>query len=71
VKSWTDEPVGTVEPTEGWVPTTLCDGSPETPDTLNPCCCKAEVACCTESLLTSGTVVVGGPVDTFTVTAEP
>src|ERR1700722_16479146 len=41
VKIWTDEPVGTVDPTEGWVPLTLLFGLPETPDTLRPCCCSA------------------------------
>jgi hypothetical protein len=71
VKSWTAEPVGTVEPMEGCVPTTLRDGSPETPDTLNPAFCIALVAAWMLSPFTSGTVVVGGPVDTFTVTAEP
>ena len=71
MKSWMDDPVGTDVPTDGCVPVTLLFGLPETPETLSPACCNALVACATESWITSGTVVIGGPVDTFTVTAEP
>ena len=71
MKSWTAEPVGTVEPIEGWVPTTFLLGSPLTPETLNPAFCMAAVASWMLSPFTFGTCVVGGPVDTFTVTAEP
>ena len=53
------------------MPVTLLLGLPDTPDTLSPSCCKALVACDTESPMTLGTVVVGGPVDTVTVTADP
>ena len=66
-----DEPVGTVDPTEGWVPLTALLGLPDTPETLRPCACKAVVACATVSPMTLGTVVVGGPVETLTATAEP
>ena len=45
VKSWTDEPVGTVEPIDGWVPVTLLLGLPDTPETLSPAACSAVVAC--------------------------
>src|ERR1700722_13113552 len=56
---------------EGWVPITFCDGLPDTPDTLRPAAVIAVVACCTVSWITLGTVVVGGPVETFTVTVDP
>ena len=71
VKICTDELVGTVEPTDGWVPLTALLGLPDTPETLSPSCCSTLVAWVTVSPMTLGTVVVGGPVETLTVTAEP
>ena len=71
MKSWTDEPVFTVEPIEGWVPTTLLLGLPDTPETLSPAPSSAVVAWVTVSSRTLGTCTVGGPVETLTVTAEP
>src|ERR1700722_1904798 len=56
---------------EGWVPTTLFCGLPDTPPGVRPAASSAFVAWLTVSPLTLGTVVVGGPVDTVTVTAEP
>ncbi len=71
MKIWTDEPVGTVDPTEGCVPLTLLLGLPDTPETVRPCACRADVACDTVSPMTLGTVVVGGPVEMLTATADP
>jgi hypothetical protein len=72
VKSWTCEPVGTVDPTDGCVPTTFLAGSPLTPETLSPTPCNVVVAWETDMPTTlEGMVVVGGPVETLTVTAEP
>ena len=46
-------------------------GLPDTPDTLSPAAWSALVACVTVSWITLGTVVVGGPVETLTVTVDP
>ncbi len=53
------------------MPLTLLLGLPDTPETLRPCPCRAVVAWATVSPMTLGTVVVGGPVETLTATAEP
>ena len=71
MKSWTDEPTFTVEPIDGWVPTTLLLGLPDTPETVRPCPCSVLVAWATVSWMTFWTCTVGGPVETLTVTAEP
>ena len=71
MKSWTDDPVGTVAPLAGCALVTLLLGFPVTPETVSPAFCSADVAAETESPDTFGTVVVGGPVETVTVTVEP
>ncbi len=72
MKIWTDEPVGTVDPTEGWVPLTMLLGLPgHTRDAEPGRSAATLVACDTVSPMTLGTCVVGGPVETLTVTVEP
>ncbi len=58
-------------PVAGTVPVTVPVGLPWTPDTVSPSPCRVVVACGTVSSRTLGTVVVGGPVDTVTVTVDP
>src|SRR6185437_15436966 len=51
------------DPIDGWVPTTMLDGLPETPDGVSPADCNAASACCPVSPFTLGPVVVGGAVE--------
>ena len=67
----TDDPAFTVELVGGSVPAAVPLGLPCTPDTVNPWFCSAVVACDTDKPMTLGTVTVGGPLDTRTVTVDP
>ena len=53
------------------MPVTVPFGLPCTPDTVSPSSWSVSVACVTVSPQTFGTVVVGGPFETVTVTVDP
>ena len=67
----TDEPVGTVVPVGGTACPGRAVGIALHPGTSSPAACSVVVACDTVSPITLGTWIVGGPVDTVTVTVEP
>ena len=71
MNSWMDEPVGTVEPDRRLGAGDLVVRVARHARDAEAGLLQRVVACDTVSWMTFGTVVVGGPVDTFTATADP